>query len=95
MRSVIAILLVGVVAQSVLAVDSPPQRQKDERLRRYQQSGVTERWERYRQDYLDINNLPPPEDGQLLVLQGGQLPAVHRHRAGGGPVQASQDVHQR
>lgn len=39
-------------------------------------------------------DLPPPEDGQLLVLQGGQLPAVHRHRAGGGPVQPAQHVQQ-
>ena len=37
-------------------------------------------------------DLPAPEDGELLVLQPGDVPAVHPHFSRGGPVQSSQHV---
>ena len=60
----ILIALAALVGGStVKALDSPDKLEKIERQRRYQRSGVTERWEQYREKYLDINNLPPNEDG--------------------------------
>ena len=40
----------------------------------------------------DEADLPPPEDGQGLVLQGEDVLSVHGDGAGGGPVQAAQHV---
>ena len=39
-------------------------------------------------------DLPSPEDGQLLVLEGEDVAAVHRHFAACGPVQAAQHMQQ-
>ena len=39
-------------------------------------------------------DLPPPEDGQFLVLQRENVLPIHQHRATGGAVQPAQDVEQ-
>ena len=44
---------------------------------------------------IDQAHLPPAENGQMVLVLGIYVLAVHIHLAGGGPVHAAQNVQQR